>query len=187
MLRIKRLDIFIIKSFLLLFVGTFFICLFIFMMQFLWKYVDELVGKGLEIDVYKRQVYTSVIYIAKSVLELAVLERKQGEQDPFWKDCAERHFLSAKKAIDQLVASQGDFQTEGELTFEDGMISCSALQIGMMGVLEKDAETRKYYTDAMLKILNSHDCLTQLRVPDGRRRQGTMRYWEAQYLSLIHI
>lgn len=126
-------------------------------------------------------VYTSVIYIAKSVLELAVLERKQGEQDPFWKDCAERHFLSAKKAIDQLVASQGDFQTEGELTFEDGMISCSALQIGMMGVLEKDAETRKYYTDAMLKILNSHDCLTQLRVPDGRRRQGTMRYWEAQY------
>lgn len=126
-------------------------------------------------------VYTSVIYIAKSVLELAVLERKLGEQDPFWKDCAERHFLSAKKAIDQLVASQGDFQTEGELTFEDGMISCSALQIGMMGVLEKDAETRKYYTDAMLKILNSHDCLTQLRVPDGRRRQGTMRYWEAQY------
>lgn len=61
------------------------------------------------------------------------------------------------------------------------MISCSALQIGMMGVIEQDAVARKYYTDAMLKILNSHDCLTQLRVPDGRRRQGTMRYWEAQY------
>ena len=126
-------------------------------------------------------VYTSVIYIAKSVLELAVLERKLGEQDLFWRTCADRHFLSAKKAVDQLVASQGDFQTEGELTFEDGMISCSALQIGMMGVIEQDAVARKYYTDAMLKILNSHDCLTQLRVPDGRRRQGTMRYWEAQY------
>ena len=33
----------------------------------------------------------------------------------------------------------------------------------------------------MLKILKSHDCLTQLRVPDARRRGGTMRYWEAQY------
>ena len=30
----------------MLFIGTFFICLFIFMMQFLWRYVDELVGKG---------------------------------------------------------------------------------------------------------------------------------------------
>ena len=47
MLRIKKLDIFILKSFCLLFMGTFFICLFIFMMQFLWKYVDEMVGKGL--------------------------------------------------------------------------------------------------------------------------------------------
>ena len=47
MLRIKKLDIFILKSFLLVFAGTFFICLFIFMMQFLWRYVDELVGKGL--------------------------------------------------------------------------------------------------------------------------------------------
>lgn len=33
----------------------------------------------------------------------------------------------------------------------------------------------------MLQILESHDCLTQLRVPDARRRGGTMRYWEAQY------
>ena len=30
----------------MLFIGTFFICLFIFMMQFLWRYVDELVEKG---------------------------------------------------------------------------------------------------------------------------------------------
>ena len=30
----------------MLFAGTFFICLFIFMMQFLWKYVDDMVGKG---------------------------------------------------------------------------------------------------------------------------------------------
>ena len=46
MLRIKKLDIFVLKSFLLLFSGTFFICLFIFMMQFLWRYVDELTYFG---------------------------------------------------------------------------------------------------------------------------------------------
>ena len=50
MFRIKKLDIFIAKQFGLLFVGTFFICQFVLMMQFLWRYVDELIGKGLWLD-----------------------------------------------------------------------------------------------------------------------------------------
>ena len=61
------------------------------------------------------------------------------------------------------------------------MISCSALQIGMLALMQNDDNVRRKYSKAMLKILNSHDCLTQLRVPDARRRGGTMRYWEAQY------
>lgn len=126
-------------------------------------------------------VYTSVIYIAKSMLELTLVERELGKTESMWKEAADRHYASAKRAIDQLVASQGDFETEGELTFEDGMISCSALQIGMLALMQQDEKERKHYTDAMLQILNSHDCLTQLRVPDARRRGGTMRYWEAQY------
>ena len=44
----KRLHRFIIKSFLGPFFMTFFICVFILLMQFLWKYIDELVGKGLD-------------------------------------------------------------------------------------------------------------------------------------------
>ena len=126
-------------------------------------------------------IYTSVIYVAKSMLELTLVERELGKKNTVWAETAERHYQSAKRAIDQLVASQGDFETEGELTFEDGMISCSALQIGMLGLMQKDEKVRKHYTDAMLQILESHDCLTQLRVPDARRRGGTMRYWEAQY------
>ena len=51
MFRIKKLDIFIVKQFALLFAGTFFICQFVLMMQFLWRYVDDLIGKGLTIDV----------------------------------------------------------------------------------------------------------------------------------------
>lgn len=126
-------------------------------------------------------VYTSVIYVAKSLLELTLAEKKLSVKDSLWHERAERHYLSAKKAIDQLVNSQGNFETEGEMTFEDGMISCSALQIGMLGLMQVDENLRKHYTQAMLQILNSHDCLTQLKVPDARRRGGTMRYWEAQY------
>ena len=50
-MRIKKLDIFIAKQFGLLFVGTFFICQFVLMMQFLWRYIDELIGKGLSVEV----------------------------------------------------------------------------------------------------------------------------------------
>ena len=73
MLRIKKLDIFIVKSFLLLFVGTFFICLFIFMMQFLWRYVDELVGKGLEMSVMAQFFFYSALTLVPLSLPLAVL------------------------------------------------------------------------------------------------------------------
>ena len=55
----KKLDIFILKDYLLLFAGTFFICLFIFMMQFMWRYLEELVGRGLSMDVLMKFFYYS--------------------------------------------------------------------------------------------------------------------------------
>lgn len=73
MLRIKKLDIFVLKSFLSLFAGTFFICLFIFMMQFLWRYVDDLVGKGLEISVLGQFFFYSGLTLIPVSLPLAIL------------------------------------------------------------------------------------------------------------------
>ena len=73
MLRIKKLDIFILKSFCTLFMGTFFICLFIFMMQFLWKYVDEMVGKGLEMSVLAQFFFYSALTLVPASLPLAIL------------------------------------------------------------------------------------------------------------------
>lgn len=73
MLRIKKLDIFVIKSFFTLFVGTFFICLFIFMMQFLWRWVDELVGKGLGMEVMIQFFFYSGITLVPVSLPLAIL------------------------------------------------------------------------------------------------------------------
>ena len=57
----------------MLFIGTFFICLFIFMMQFLWRYVDELVGKGLEMSVLAQFFFYSASTLVPVSLPLAVL------------------------------------------------------------------------------------------------------------------
>lgn len=120
--------------------------------------------------------YTSVIYPAKSLLEFADVERSAGR-----KKQAARLEASAKRAIDHLATADGDLETEGQMTYEDGMISCSALQLGELALRSKDVRDRQRYTEAMLRLLDGHDCLTQLRVPDGRRRGGTLRFWEAQY------
>lgn len=47
----KKLDVFILKSFIGPFFAILFVVIFILMMQFLWLYIDELVGKGLSLKV----------------------------------------------------------------------------------------------------------------------------------------
>jgi putative permease len=71
--RIKRLDTFVLGKFLQLFVGAFFICLFVFVMQFLWRYVDDLVGKGLTLDVLGQFFWHVSVYLIPTSLPLAVL------------------------------------------------------------------------------------------------------------------
>ena len=71
--RIKKLDIFIARQFGLLFVGTFFICLFVLMMQFLWRYIDELIGKGLSMDVMAQFFWYMALMLVPQALPLAIL------------------------------------------------------------------------------------------------------------------
>ena len=70
---IKKLDIFVLKAFFQLFCGTFFISLFIFMMQFMWRYVEELVGKGLSVDVLALFFYYAALTLVPTALPLGVL------------------------------------------------------------------------------------------------------------------
>lgn len=70
---IKRLHWLVLKSFLPLFAMTFFIVLFIVLMQFLWKYVDELVGKGLEISVIAELFFYAAVSMVPMSLPLAIL------------------------------------------------------------------------------------------------------------------
>ena len=73
MIRIKKLDIYIIKQFGMLFVGAFFICLFVLMMQFLWKYVNDLIGKGLSLDVLAQFFWYMALMLVPQALPLALL------------------------------------------------------------------------------------------------------------------
>ncbi len=65
---IKKLDILIFKSFIGPFIVTFFIAFFVLMMQILWKYIDDLVGKGLDIITILQFLW----YASASLLTLAM-------------------------------------------------------------------------------------------------------------------
>lgn len=65
---IKKLDKLILKSFIGPFIATFFIAFFVLMMQILWKYVDDLVGKGLDFIT----VVEFLWYASASLLTLAM-------------------------------------------------------------------------------------------------------------------
>ena len=73
MFRIKKLDLFIAKQFGLLFMATFFICQFVLMMQFLWRYVDELIGKGLSMEVLAQFFWYMGIMLMPQAFPLAIL------------------------------------------------------------------------------------------------------------------
>jgi lipopolysaccharide export system permease protein len=65
---IKKLDKLILRSFIGPFVVTFFIALFVLMMQSLWKYIDDLVGKDLDFFT----ICTFLWYASASLLILAI-------------------------------------------------------------------------------------------------------------------
>ena len=73
MLRIKKLYTFMLQRFLPRFLMTFCICLFIVMMQFLWRYIDELVGKGLSIDVVAELFFYAALSMVPLALPLSIL------------------------------------------------------------------------------------------------------------------
>ena len=62
-----------LQSFVPLLVMTFFICLFIVLMQFLWKYIDDIVGKGFGIDVVLELFFYAALTLVPMALPLAIL------------------------------------------------------------------------------------------------------------------
>lgn len=62
-----------LQTFLPLFLMTFLICLFIVLMQFLWRYIDEMVGKGLTIAVLGELFFYAALTFVPMALPLAIL------------------------------------------------------------------------------------------------------------------
>ena len=58
-----------LKTFLPQFLMTFFICLFILMLQFLFRHINDLVGKGLGMDVLGELFF----YAALTMVPLALI------------------------------------------------------------------------------------------------------------------
>ncbi|ACU58821.1 LptF/LptG family permease [Chitinophaga pinensis] len=69
----KKLDKLLIKTFMGPFVATFFVTLFVLVMQFLWKYIDDLVGKGLDTPVIIELITYTSANLVSLALPLAVL------------------------------------------------------------------------------------------------------------------
>lgn len=73
MRTVKKLDIFVTRNFLTLLAGTFFVCLFVLMMQFTWRYIDELIGKGLSMDVFAKFFWYMALSLVPQAMPLAIL------------------------------------------------------------------------------------------------------------------
>jgi len=73
MFHFKKIDSYIFKRFLTLFLMTFLICIFILLMQFLWKHVTELVGKGVGWSVLSEFFIYATFSLVPMALPLAIL------------------------------------------------------------------------------------------------------------------
>ncbi|WP_430816550.1 LptF/LptG family permease [Carboxylicivirga sp. RSCT41] len=69
----KKLHLFTLKSFIGPLISTFFISLFVLLMQILWQYIDILVGKGLDIATISQLLFYSILQVMPMALPLAIL------------------------------------------------------------------------------------------------------------------
>ena len=69
----KKLYRLILKTFLGTFVFTFFVVIFVLVLQFLWVYVDDLVGKGLPLNVLSELFFYASLSFVPMALPLAIL------------------------------------------------------------------------------------------------------------------
>ncbi len=126
--------------------------------------------------------YTGVCYPAKSLMDLAGLERDLAARarTPATRRRHQRQADALHRSIgriaDDLLRRGANIETEGDMTFEDGMIACSALQLAQWACASGDAR----FAEAAEALMRSHRCL-EWRGPDARTNGGTLRFWESYW------
>lgn len=69
----KRIDVLLLRSYIGPFVATFVLSMFLFLMQFLWKYIDDLVGKGINFGILVELIFYSLADLVPMALPLTVM------------------------------------------------------------------------------------------------------------------
>ncbi|HPM13094.1 MAG TPA: LptF/LptG family permease, partial [Bacteroidales bacterium] len=73
MFRVKKLDLLVLKAYVFPLLITFFVTTFLLLMQFLWKYIDDMVGKGLELHIILELFFYATVGLLQMSLPLAIL------------------------------------------------------------------------------------------------------------------
>ena len=76
---IKRLDVYVLRNFLGLFLLTLMVCIFILLMQFVWMHVRDLVGKGVELSVLAEFFIYAVASVVPLALPPALTSQRSGQ------------------------------------------------------------------------------------------------------------
>ncbi len=71
--KLKKIDVLVLRSFIGPFLVTFVLSLFLFLMQFLWKYINELVGKGIPATVMLKLIFLSLADLVPMALPLTIM------------------------------------------------------------------------------------------------------------------
>lgn len=147
------------------------------------KLVDKLISSQTEDGAYRNgnTHYTCVSYLAKSMTEYYTVIKDNVK----FKETAEKCRKSIIKAIKNLVECEDNIQTEGQMTFEDGMISCEVLQIALAALILPE-EFGEEAVKTAEKLLGKHRCVEQQMISDCRQHGCTIRFWESMYDVIIH-
>ncbi len=70
---IKKIDLLILRAFAGPFIATFVLSMFLFLIQFLWKYIDELVGKGVSGGILAELIFYSLADLVLMALPLTIM------------------------------------------------------------------------------------------------------------------
>ncbi len=71
--KFKKIDWYVLKSYIGPFLATFLIAWFVVIMQFLWKYIDDMIGKGLSTMIILKLIYYMALTLIPMALPIAVL------------------------------------------------------------------------------------------------------------------
>lgn len=127
------------------------------------------------------QGYTALTLGSKFLEELAYYEKPLAGTHPVWKDRYDRHLKSAEQALENLLVVKDLGDTEGQATYEDTQAGSAWSLLALKALQSSDLALRNKYLKASIEVQKRHECLTQALIPDGRMRNGTLRFWESQY------